>query len=89
MPHLELCLLALSFAGLVLGGWSISLARADWRQSRIAWGRRLFVITLLGLGGSGLVAAFVHADGLVSLGLLAGLLLVAMLWESPAESPSL
>jgi hypothetical protein len=85
--HLDVWLLILAFAGMIFGGWSIALARTHPRQSRIVWGRRIFVVTLLGLGASGLVAAFARADGLVSLGLLAGLLMVAMLWESPSQGP--
>jgi hypothetical protein len=86
MVQLELCLMILSFTGLAMGSWSISWARAEPSRSRTVWGRRLFVATLLGLGASGLVAALAHANGLVSLGLLAGLLLVAMLWEGPVQA---
>lgn len=88
MPHLELLLLALMVSGLVLGSWSIGLARAEATHARAVWGRRLFVITLLLLGATGLVAAFARADGLAPLGLLAGFLVVAMLWEGPGAEVS-
>jgi hypothetical protein len=83
MPQLELCLLFLTVAGLMLGSWSICWARRDSQSSRVLWGRRLFVATILVLGGTALVAAFARADGLAPLGLLAGFLVVAMVWESP------
>ncbi len=86
MDHLEFWLWILAIVGLMVGGWSICWARGE--DARAWWGRRLFVGTLLGLGLSGLVAAFVHADGMVTLGLLAGFLLIAMLWESPILRPA-
>ena len=49
-------------------------------------GRRLFIVALLTLGGVGMAAALARHEGLAPLGLLAGLLIVAMLWESPAAS---
>ena len=54
--------------------------------SRTWWGRRIFIATLLSLGGTALVAALAHADGLSPLGLLAGMLIVGMLWETPAPA---
>jgi hypothetical protein len=83
---LELWLLILAVAGMILGGWSIVLVRTHPRPTYVVWGRRLFVATLLGLGASILVAACAHAEALVSLGMLAGLLLVVMLWESPGPA---
>lgn len=83
MPNLELWLILLLLAGLVAGGWSITWARARQAGRRAAWGRGLFVATLLALGGSNMLAAFHRAEMLVPLGLTAGLLVVAMLWESP------
>jgi hypothetical protein len=85
MPHLEGWLFFLSLAGLIVGGWSICWARTHPKRVRGAWGRRLFVVTLIVLGGSGLVAACTRAENLASLGLLAGFLLIAMLWESPSK----
>jgi hypothetical protein len=50
---------------------------------RAAWGRRLFVLTLLGLGVGVLIAARSRADALTPLGLAAGLLVVGMVCEVP------
>jgi hypothetical protein len=83
-PALELSLVASTLVILLLGGYSISLARTEDNPVRAWWGRCLFIVVLLALGGTGLVAAVMQAEGLAPLGLLAGLLVVAMLWESPA-----
>ena len=45
-----------------------------------------FVMSLLILGGFAFVAALLHAEGIAPLGLLSGLLIVGMLWESPAAA---
>jgi hypothetical protein len=82
---LNLSLLALAAAGAALGIWAICWARISRRPRRAAWGRRLFVLTLLGLGAGGLVAAGCHADALAPLGLCAGMLVVGMVWEAPPE----
>lgn len=81
--NLEFVLLLTAILGLGLGIWSISWARSDYRQRRAWWGRRLFIATMLLLGVTIFVAAFAHAEGLVPVSLLAGILLVAMLWETP------
>jgi hypothetical protein len=83
-PATELWLTVLTLGFLLLGGYSISLTREEEHPTRASWGRCLFIVVLLALGGTGLVAAFLQAEGLAPLGLLAGLLVVAMLWESPA-----
>ena len=83
-PAIELWLAALTFGFLMLGGVSISLARAEENETRAWWGRCLFIVVLLALGTTGLIGAFLQAEGLAPLGLLAGLLVVAMLWECPA-----
>jgi hypothetical protein len=85
MVHLDLWLFFSSLAGLITGGWGICWARTHPEQLRGLWGRRLFVATFLVLGGSGLIAALSRAQGLASLGLLAGFLLIAMLWEAPGK----
>jgi len=46
------------------------------------WGRRLFILTLLLLGITILAAALTHARGLAPLGLIAGFLVIGMLWET-------
>ena len=66
------------------GIWSIYWARSDISPLRTSLGRQLFIVTLLGFGGIGLFAALARANGLAPLGLVAGLLVVCMLWESPA-----
>lgn len=83
MLDLELWLRWLTLAGLVSGSWGIVWARTARAQARVVWGHGLVVGTFLVLGVSSLVAAFHRADGLVPLGLLAGWLLVGMLWERP------
>ena len=82
MSMLDLWLMLMTPGGCLLGGWSIYWARGQEHPGRMLWGRRLFIITLLLLGLSTLVAACAHARGLAPLGLLAGLLVVVMLWES-------
>ena len=82
-PRLEFALFGLMALGLVLGSWGIAWARMSRLQKRISWGQTLFVGTLVGLGATGLVAAFHRADGLAPLGLLSGFLLIAMVWEMP------
>jgi hypothetical protein len=86
VPDLELSLLALTVAGLVLGGWGVLWARTPSAPRHRSWGRTLFLGTLLALGISGVVAAAHRADGLAPLGLLAGSLTVAMLWEGPRST---
>ena len=49
-----------------------------------ALGRRLFIASLLTLGAVGLLAAFAYHESLAPLGLVAGLLIAAMLCELPA-----
>ena len=86
MDHLEFWLWILALIGMALGGWSLCWARAD--EPRAWWGRRIFVGTILGLGISGLVAAVARADGTITLGLAAGFLLIAILWETPILLPA-
>ena len=83
MLDLELYLVITALSGLFLGIWSVNWARKNYRERRAWWGRRLFIGTLLLLIATILVAALARADGLVPVGLIAGLLLVAMLWETP------
>ena len=83
-PAIELWLAILTLMFLLLGGVSISLARTEENPIRARWGRYLFILVLLALGSTGLIGAFLQAEGLAPLGLLAGMLVVAMLWESPA-----
>ncbi len=79
----ELSVLIITLVGLLLGSGCIYWVKVRPCARRAWWGRRLFVLTLLLLGAAALVAAVTHADGLAPLGLLSGLLIVGMLWESP------
>jgi hypothetical protein len=88
VPGFNLVLLVLTAAGAALGVWAICWARASRRPGRAAWGRRLFVLTQLGFGAAGLVAAGNRADALAPLGLCAGLLVVGMLWDWPRPTPA-
>lgn len=78
-------LLILSLIVLVFGVVSVGLARSAHPQ-RAAWGRRLSFAVLLALGGKGVLAACICAKGLPYLGILAGLLVVAMVWETPSPT---
>jgi hypothetical protein len=78
---LDLCLLLMTPGSCLLGGWSIYWARGQDHPRLMRWGRRLFIATLLLLGTLTLVAACTHSRGLAPLGLIAGLLVVGMLWE--------
>ena len=86
MDHFEFWLWILAVVGLTVGSWSIFLCRGD--DASTWWGRRIFVGTILILGVSGLAAAWARADGTITLGLLAGFLLIAMLWETPILLPA-
>jgi hypothetical protein len=87
---LDLILLAVTVVGVIVGIWAICWARGSSDPARVAWGRRLCVLTLLGLGVGGLVAAGCRADALAPLGLSAGLLVVGMVGEMPlAGGPAL
>ena len=79
----EFAFLVTSLIGLLIGSGCIYWAKVRPTARRAAWGRRLFIVTLLVLGLAGLIAALIRADGLAPLGLLSGLLIVGMLWESP------
>ena len=84
MAHLELVFAFSTILASFLGGLSIYWVRSEHALCRL--GRRLFVATLLALGAVGLVAALLHAEALLPVGLLAGFLVIGMLWESPAPA---
>ena len=86
MPELEFWLLALAILGLVLGAWGILWARFSRANHRSLWGRSLFVAVIVFLAISSSVAAFHRAEGLVPLGLTAGILVIGMLWEVPSQT---
>ena len=72
--------------GFALGSCCIYWVKVKPCPKRARLGRRLFVVTLLSLGAMALFAAIAHAEGLAPLGLMSGLLIVGMLWESPAPA---
>lgn len=86
MAHQEVWILLASLVGFVLGGWHLCWMTADHDSPRGWWSRCMGIASLLWLGSNGLVAAALQSPGLVPLGLLAGLLTVAMLWERPEPS---
>ena len=65
-PAVELWLASLTLCFLFLGGFSISLARAEDNPVRAWWGRSLFIVVLVSLGITGLVGAFLQAEGLAN-----------------------
>jgi hypothetical protein len=84
---LELSILVLTAVTAAVGCWSIYWARTDSSCWRGRGGRILFVANLLVLGGTGVIAALARAQGLPPLGLIAGLLVVGVMWEGPAPAP--
>jgi len=86
VPELETWLLLPLIAGLVVGAWAIPWARGYSSEWRGACGRWLFISSLLLLGTSSLVAAAYRAAAVAPLGLTAGLLVAALLWEMPEPS---
>jgi hypothetical protein len=80
---IEVCVSLITVLGLLLGGCSIYWVNVRPCARRAWWGRCLFVVALVMLGGGVLLAALTRAEGLAPLGLLSGLLIVSMLWESP------
>jgi hypothetical protein len=84
LSTLEFGVLILTLVYAAVGGWSIYWARAEPHSWRCRGGQVLFVVNLIGVGVAGLVAASARAQGLPPLGLVAGLLIVGMMWEGPA-----
>jgi hypothetical protein len=81
----EYSLLLLAAVCLLFGSLGIFWGRCSNCPNRAFLGRAVFVGTLLLLGAAMQFAAFYQADGIVPLGLLAGVLVVAMLWETPTS----
>jgi hypothetical protein len=81
----ELGLLVITLLGLLTGSCCIYWVNVRPSARRAWWGRCLFIVTLLVLGGAALLAAMNRAEGLAPLGLLCGLLIVGMLWETPVS----
>jgi hypothetical protein len=85
---LESWLLALTVTGLVFGTLGVIWARTASTRSGIYLGRGVFLVTILFLGASSLLAAWHRADGLAGLGLASGSLVIFMLWEGPSAARS-
>ena len=85
MAMLDAGLLVLTLLNAVVGGWSIHWARAEPQSWRCRGGCILFVVNLLALGITGIIAAVARAQGLPPLGLVGGLLIVGMMWERPGD----
>ncbi len=83
---LEFAVFVATISGLLIGGMCIYWVKVRPSARRARWGGRLFIVTLLSLGATALMAALVRADGLAPLGLLSGLLIAGMLWDSPMPS---
>ena len=81
MPDRDLCVWCITFFGLLLGACSIYWVRSERSPLAVLWGRRLFVATMLKLGGTGVVAVLERTSSLAPLGIVSVLLVVAMLWE--------
>jgi hypothetical protein len=86
VPDIEICLLVLTYSGLLLGTWGILWVRAGASPLLVICGRGIFLCTLVLMGVTCLVAASFRADGLIYLGLSAGFLVILMLWESPRDA---
>jgi hypothetical protein len=84
---LELAVMVLTLVSAAVGAWSIYWAHGEPPCWRCRGGRILFVVNLLAIGATGVVAAFTRAQWLPPLGLVAGLLTIGMLWERPATKP--
>jgi hypothetical protein len=68
---------------MTFGVWSVWGVRSGRGGRRVAWARRVFLATLFLLGCGTVVAATWAARCVVPLGLAAGWLVIAMLWENP------
>jgi len=74
---------ALLAAAAILGTWSVWRVRGSPDHPQVRWGHLIFLISLSVVGGGTVVAAACAARCLVSFGLAAGWLVIAMLWENP------
>ena len=83
MDSLELYLFLLAVVGSFAGGFSVYLTHNRDIPFRVRWGQRIFLINMLMLGSSIVAAAWLRSHSLPLLGLCAGLLLVAVVWEAP------
>jgi hypothetical protein len=79
-------LVTLSTVGVsVLGAVSVLWCRSTNKPGLAAWGQRLFLAVLALLGVLGALLALQPHRGLVLLGPVIGLLVVAMLWDRQSQ----
>jgi hypothetical protein len=86
VAHLDVWFFVPALAGSLLGGWHLCWAGHAHDSQRGQWARGMGIGALACLGITGLIAAGMRSSWLVPLGLLAGLLTVAMLWEKPESA---
>jgi 4-amino-4-deoxy-L-arabinose transferase-like glycosyltransferase len=86
MPDLETVLWGAMLVCLLLGGVSVLVLRGAGRRRKPYWARALFVVVLLVLGAGSVVAALRCPPSLMPLGLAAGGLVTALLWEGPGTA---
>lgn len=86
MTDLDLFVWVLTLLGVFLGTWAIYWSRSQANVVRALCGRCLFLLAMAELGVTALVAAWMHALSLAPMGIVSVLLVVAMLWETPAAS---
>lgn len=88
MVEHEIWILPAVVASLFLCGWHLCWAHVDPATSRGWWARHLGIGAVIALGCTGLAAALLRSSWLFPLGLIAGLFIVVMLWESPEPTLS-
>jgi hypothetical protein len=81
-------LLFIVLAIVVVAALSIGYARGEPGKRSTRIGRWVFTISLIILGGLAIAAALLQADALAPLGLLSGMLVVGMVWETPEPQKS-
>jgi len=84
VTDLDVLVWGLTLLGVLLGGWAIYWTRSPAQPLRSRCGRCLFLLAMMELGATALVAAWTHALSLAPMGIVSVLLVVAMLWETPA-----
>ncbi len=87
MRELEMWLMMAAGLGLIMGAWGLMCFRNGGRSG--SFGRALSVTALVFLGAGSGFAAFHRAEGLVPLGLCAGLLLVGLVSCEPRPESAL
>lgn len=84
MDNIDITVWLLTLLGLALGIVSLYWARTESSLRRKLLGRCLFLVALVELGATAMMAALGHAISLAPMSLASVFLTIAMLWESPA-----